>query len=382
MMGQRGIPATHGGVEKAVQEIAVRMVHRGHRVTVLCRHAYTPPMASWAGVQIVRLPTIRQKNLDMIVHTLVGAIWSWFHQCDVVHLHGVDPAIVRPLISWRHPVVVTSHGKAYLREGWGALPLAASKYAESVFLSGRHVRTAVSRTLCEYYKSASGREVHYVPNGVVTKPRQDPSLVRDLGVEPGSYVLYVGRIDRAKGVHLLQDAFLRSNRDDLKLAIVGDLSRMDDYVVELLQAQSDRVVFLGFRSGAVLQALYDHCRLFVLPSYTEGLPNVLLEALASRCELVFSDLPPNIEIAGGLGSAFRCGDVDDLARVMDCALQQPSDRGHDAEMVTMRLREYDWDRIVDSYLESYREAITGRRVGTGSSRPSGPAGPHGESFGR
>ena len=122
MLGQRGIPATHGGVEKAVQEIAVRLTERGHDVTVLCRSAYTEPMAAYQGVQIVRLPTIPQRNLDMIAHTFIGAIWSWFHRFDVVHLHGVDPAILSPLVSWRHPVVATSHGRAYLRDGWGAAP--------------------------------------------------------------------------------------------------------------------------------------------------------------------------------------------------------------------------------------------------------------------
>ena len=171
----------------------------------------------------------------------------------------------------------------------------------------------------------------------------------------------VGRIDPAKGVHLLVDAFLREDRSPLKLVIVGDASGKDDYITGLRRHEGDRVVFLGHQEGDVLRALYDHSRLFVLPSYAEGLPIVLLEALASSCELVYSDLRPNIEVAQGLGRTFRCGDVDDLADILDRALAEPTGDAQAAELVARRLREYDWDRIVDAYLDSYRQAVAHRR---------------------
>jgi hypothetical protein len=62
MMGCRGIPATYGGVEKAVEELSVRLARQGHQVTVLCRSHYTPKMTMHENVNIVRLPTIRQKT--------------------------------------------------------------------------------------------------------------------------------------------------------------------------------------------------------------------------------------------------------------------------------------------------------------------------------
>ena len=357
MIGQRGIPATYGGVEKAVEQIALRLAGRGHRVTVLCRRHYTPPMRSYQRIQIVRLPTIRQKNLEMIVHTFLGIIYAWFQSLDVVHFHGVDPAILSPLITWRHPVVVTSHGRAYRRKDWGRNARRMSRYAESVFTRWPQACTAVSKTLREYYSAECGLEVRYIPNGISIPERGDPALVRNLGLEPGGYILFVGRLDSAKGVHLLVEAFLRKHRD-VKLVIVGDASGASEYADRLYAHRGERIIFTGNQYGGALQALYGHCRLFVFPSFTEGLPVVLLEALASLCPLVFSDIPENMEVAAGLGLPFRCGDVDDLDQKMDIALQEPERFEQLREKIVLKLRqEYDWERIVDSYLQSYHEAI-------------------------
>lgn len=359
MIGQRGIPAIYGGVERVVEEISVRLASRGHEVTVLCRPRYTPRMQSYKGVRIVRLPTIAQKDLEMIVHTLIGVLYSWFQNVDVVHFHGVDPALWSPLVTWRHRVIATSHGRAYLRVNRGRLPRAMSRLAERIFVRWPHERTAVSRTLSVYYEAQYGRDVQHVANGIVSAGRVDPALVGELGLDPGSYVLFVGRLEWAKGVHLLIEAFMR-NPHGLKLVIVGGSTGESDYE-DSLRAQADEtVLFAGYRSGAALQALFENARLFVLPSYAEGLPMVLLEALASGCPVVYSDVSESVEVAEGLGRVFARGDADDLAEKIDDALSSLEDARPDPAEIENRLRAYDWERIVDSYEASYRDVIASR----------------------
>lgn len=360
MIGQRGIPATYGGVERAVEEISVRLAGRGHEVTVLCRPRYTPAIKSYQGVRIVRLPTIPQKDLDMIVHTLVSTMYSLFARVDVAHFHGVDPALLSPLVTWRHRVVATSHGRAYLRENRGRLPRAMSRVAERVFVRWPHRCTAVSRTLCSYYLSRYGRDVLYVPNGMIRPERADPALVRELGVEPLGYVLFVGRLESAKGVHLLVDAFVRDPHG-LKLVIVGGSTGEADYEASLRTRSDENVLFAGYRHGEVLQALFENARLFVLPSFTEGLPTVLLEALASGCSVLYSDVQESAEVAHGLGVSFACGDVDDLTRKMHAMLTSPESYTPDPAEVMDRLRGHDWESVADSYEALYREVMAASR---------------------
>jgi glycosyltransferase involved in cell wall biosynthesis len=357
MIGCRGIPATYGGVEKVVEELAVRLVRQGHQVTVLCRCHYTPKMSAYENVRLVRLPTIRQKHLEMIVHTLLSALYISMKPCDVVHVHSVEPAVVAPLLCWFHPVVATSHGQTYRRDKWGRVFKALCRVAERVFIAAPDKCTAVSRTLSTYYTRTYGRAVEYIPNGVTPPEPAGPELLQPFGLEPDKYILFVGRLLATKGPKLLIDAYNRI-RPGLKLVLAGGSSHTARYERLLRRQANDDILFLGYQYGAFLRALYAHCRVFVFPSYIEGLPLVLLEALSYLRPVVYSDIPENREIADGLGIPFRCGSVADLAEKLQYALADSRCGEAARRTVSERLsREYNWDRVVDQYVRVYHEAL-------------------------
>ena len=68
MIGQKGLPATYGGIERHVEEIGQRLVKRGHQVTVFCRLYYTPPDAHDDSLVLLRRPSIHTKHLDTVTH--------------------------------------------------------------------------------------------------------------------------------------------------------------------------------------------------------------------------------------------------------------------------------------------------------------------------
>src|SRR3954447_11637151 len=93
MTAVRGIPATYGGVERAVEELSASLVERGHRVTVFARRAYSDPsVTEHRGVDIVHLGQVNTKHLEAITHTAYAmneAIRS--RDFDVVHVHATGP---------------------------------------------------------------------------------------------------------------------------------------------------------------------------------------------------------------------------------------------------------------------------------------------------
>lgn len=359
MMGCRGIPATYGGVEKVVEELSIRLARQGHKVTVICRSHYTPRMKTHEGVDIVRLPTIPQKHLEMIVHTLLSALYVSAKRCDLVHVHSVDPCVVVPLVRLFHPVVATSHGQAYRRDKWGVLFKGLSRIAERIFIATPHKCTAVSRTLTEYYARRYGHTVEYVPNGVTREEPAGSEHLEPFGLEKDGYILFVGRLLATKGPQLLIDAYKRV-KPRIKLVIAGGSSYTVEYEKTLRREASDDIRFVGYQYGERLRALYSNCRLFVFPSYIEGLPLVLLEALSFLRPVVFSDIPENLEVAEGLGIPFRCGSVDDLATKLEHALSHTSELGTLQQATAERLsHDYNWDRIADQYLGIYRD-VTAR----------------------
>lgn len=358
MMGCRGVPATYGGVEKVVEELSIRLARSGHKVTVICRSHYTPKMTSYEGVDIVRLPTIPQKHLEMIVHTVLSALYVSVKPCDLVHVHSVDPCVVVPFVRLFHPVVATSHGQAYRRDKWGAMFRSLSRLAERIFITAPRKCTAVSKTLSDYYARRYGRVAEYVPNGVTIEKPAGPEHLKPFGLEKDGYILFVGRLLATKGPKLLIDAYKKAN-PGLKLVIAGGSSHTDEYERTLQKEASDDIRFVGYQYGETLRALYSNCRLFVFPSFIEGLPLVLLEALSFLRPVVFSDIPENMEIADGLGVPFQCGSVDDLAAKVTYALSHAGELTALRQATLRRLStEYDWDRVADQYQRIYRDATS------------------------
>jgi len=357
MMGCRGIPAKYGGVEKAVEEISIRLARQGHEVTVLCRSHYTPKMSEYENVHIVRLPTIPQKHFEMILHTLLSTLYVSVKSYDLVHIHSVDPAIVTPLVRLFHPVVATSHGQAYRRDKWGRVFRALSRLAERIFIATPSKCTAVSKTLCDYYAHTYGKTTEYVPNGVPLQEPAGPQFIRQFGLDKDNYILFVGRLLATKGPKLLIDAYEKI-RPNLKLVIVGGSSHTDKYEKVLRKQAGKDVLFLGYQYGECLKALYSNCRLFVFPSTIEGLPLVLLEALSFQRPVLFSDIPENREIADELGISFKSGSVDDLAEKMRYALSDTDPFKRLLPGIHERLSsEYNWDRVAEQYAKVYRDVL-------------------------
>ena len=81
ILGTRGIPARYGGFETFAEELSVRLVERGHQVTVYCREHHSESI--YRGVSLVYLPTWRHKYFDTIVHTFFSTLHLIFRRADV-----------------------------------------------------------------------------------------------------------------------------------------------------------------------------------------------------------------------------------------------------------------------------------------------------------
>ena len=375
MIGQKGLPAMHGGIETHVEHLSTRLAREGHDVTVYARPWYSPGKSDrYNGVRIVRLPSFKTKHLDAITHTLFSLIHaSLVTAPDVIHVHGVGPSLLAWLARFLSPssVVITTfhcidreHGK------WGALARWALHVGESFCVKSPHQTIAVSKTLCNYIEVAYGKRAHYIPNGIAPVRVTTNDVVLDpFGLRSYRYVAMVSRLVPHKGAHVLIDAWKRAKRKrpelftDLKLAIVGDSAFTDDYVKSLHQmAQDDpSIVFTGYQRGTALQSLFAGAKCIVHPSHSEGMPIAVLEAMSYGKAVLTSDIPENKEIAEEHGMLFVTGDADDLARQLVALLEddmQMASIGHTAREFVET--EFNWDDIAQETLRVYEEHIAQR----------------------
>lgn len=366
MIGQKGIPALQGGVEKHVQELALRLVEDNHEVIAYTRPWYTlKRLDNHKGVKLVSLPSIKAKHFDAITHTGLAIFHAaWKEKVDIIHIHAVGPALLTWLARLLRPqvkVVVTFHCIDRQHQKWGILARLMLWLGEWSAMKFAHEVIAVSRTLQQYSYEVYKRSVQYIPNGVSHVQQQPASVIKEqFGLDKDSYIVMVARLVRHKGVHHLIKAYNQLDTDK-QLVIVGGSAFTDDYVKEIqdMAANNSDIIFTGFQSGRVLEELFSNAYCYVLPSESEGLPIALLEAAAYGLPLIASDIPANLEIIQHCGISFRNTDVDSLKHALRTVLDDPEYAVELGKQARKHVHKYyQWDDIAKHTIQLYGDCLS------------------------
>ena len=355
MIGQKGIPARYGGIERHVEEISVRLAARGHEVIVYCRPYYTLTEGDYRGVTLAKLPSVKTRHLDAATHSLISTAHVMSMKADVVHFHALGPSGLSfiPRMAGAR-TVATVHGLDWRGGKWGAVAKWVLQRCEYMACRFPSETIVVSNILKKYFYERYGCDVTYIPNGVSIVDPVDPVNVGKYGVRAGDYFLFVGRLGPEKGCHILVEAFTKSATNK-KLLMVGSGNLNPAYEEKLTALADDRVIFPGEIYGEILSEVWDGAYAVIHPSVTEGMSLSLLEAMAHRRCVIVSDIPENAEVVGDSGVRFKSGDSADLTRVIDEIDADPGRAREEGEKAVTRVDEaYNWDRIVDSLERAYR----------------------------
>lgn len=354
--GLRGIPGVMGGVETHCEEMLPRVKHIAPdaEITVFARAPYVSQARyAYRGVNVVAVASPRSVSAEAIVSTFNAILAARRAGADMVHIHAIGPALLAPmarLLGLR--VVVTHHGEDYNRAKWGRFARIMLRLGERLGTGWANQVIAVSPSLAERLRRKfprAAKRIAYIPNGAPHLPEGAADVLTRLGVEPGRYLLAVGRLVPEKGLHDLIEAHGLAG-DPRKLVIAGGADHASPYSRALLERASETVIFAGLQDRASLRALYENAALFVMPSYHEGLPIAALEAASCATPMLLSDIQPNRDLGLKAEHYFPVGDVPALA----AALGRPAaEFGVDAASFRRR---FDWDEIAISTSEVYRAA--------------------------
>jgi glycosyltransferase involved in cell wall biosynthesis len=252
--------------------------------------------------------------------------------------------------------VATIHGLDWQRQKWGKLASWYLQLGEKTAVRYADEIVVLSKNMQEYFSDKYGRETKFIPNGVSFFDCLSPKkITKQFGLEKDGYLLFIGRIVPEKGLKLLLEAF-RKVKTSKKLVIVGESSDTNTYFKEVksLAAIDDRVLLTGFLEGDILTELYCNAYMFILPSYVEGMPMALLEAMSFGNCCLTSDIPECLEVVGNCGVTFQCGQVDNLQLQIENLLLDADKVNCVRELAQNKVRqEYDWGNIVNKTLALY-----------------------------
>ncbi|MFA7653965.1 MAG: glycosyltransferase family 4 protein [Candidatus Magasanikbacteria bacterium] len=357
MIGQKGIPATSGGVERHVEELAKELTKMGHEILVYARAWYTPKsVKKYQNIKIIHTAGINTIHLDAITHTFTATIHAILQKPDVIHFHGVGPSLISwlpRLIAPRIKVVATFHSMDRYQYKWGKIAKCFLSLGEKFICLFPHSTITVSRGLYHYCLNQYHKITTYIPNGVpVWNGAKNEGRLEQWKLVPDQYLLTVCRVIKGKGIHYLISAWktLRAQNpkltNNLKLVIVGEGD--ENYLNELyaLANGDESIVFTGVEQGENLNALFANSKLFIHPSENEGLPLSVLEAMSFGKAVMVSDIPAHQEIIRDSHFWFNTADIQSLANKITELITQPkllSSAGHtNRETVA---KHYSWKDI-------------------------------------
>ncbi|MFA7404301.1 MAG: glycosyltransferase family 4 protein [Pelobacteraceae bacterium] len=360
VLGTRGIPDVMGGVETHCQELYPRLVAYGHQVTLFGRTPYLKSKTpyEYRGINVVPLWTPRIKSLEAIIHTFLGVLHVVKNRrnFDLLHIHAIGPALLIPFAKiFAIPVIMTHHGSDYDRQKWGRIAKFVLRTGESLGCRFADSVITVSKHIASLMVSRFHSNAIYIPNGV-----QLPELLKAgemcarHQLVSHKYILTVGRFVPEKGFHDLLRAF-SACRSDWKLVVVGGADHEDEYSLGLkqLSERDNRVILTGFIRGKELGEIYSNAGLFVLPSYHEGLPIALLEAISYNLPILASDIPANLELAD-VSETFPLGNISILTERLE---QLTNSMAKEAFARRRLAQEFNWDVIAQQTEKTYYAVV-------------------------
>lgn len=311
-----------------------------------------------------------RKKLSILVRAWLGFMMGLLSfRWQIVHVHMSSRAsfwrkalFLLPAFVFRRPVVLHLHGSEFK----------IFYEQECKAWQRRFVRFVFKRSACVIVLSPSwqawvrehcpSRDVRVVFN---------PVLYRHEAAKPdASYaaqrILFLGRLGKRKGAYDLIDALALLKCQD----ITPELLMGGDGEVDEVRAHAQRlgvaeqVRFLGWVRGADKQRLLDEATLYCLPSYNEGLPMGVLEAMEAGLPIVSTPIGgiPDAVTPGKEGALITPGDVSGLAQALKELLTQPAMAQQQGQAARAKVRELFSHLAVEPQLQSVYADVMGRKT--------------------
>ena len=360
-------PPIGGGGGNACQHIVRHLTEMGLDITVVTSaFANLPAHDLQDGASVHRVPALRSREAEstlasILAYTISATLATRrVDRPDLVHaFFGVPSGLIAYGLKrvWSTPYLVSFRGKdvhgGQSREMGGitgclkAVSMPVWRNADALVANSKGLRE-----IAEHVDPTA--QVEVIPNGGDTD-RFRPELRRSVGP---LRVLYVGRLEPYKGLETLLQAMTQANKipNAFALRIVGDGSLRSDLERRShALGLSDIVTFDGWVDRAYIPDCYNSADLFVMPSVVEGMPNGVLEAMASGLPVIASHVPGTEELidSGHTGLLFESGDATGLADALIQCHSCPGLRKSLANGARAVSMSRSWERVAIEYTNIY-----------------------------
>jgi glycosyltransferase involved in cell wall biosynthesis len=360
------IPPVAAGPGYHVYGLSMKLMERKHEVTIITRGSWNKSCYKEVinGITVYRVRFIPIYPFHLQLHGFFISIFlkSLQSSFDLIHLHNANI----PLIDTSLPKVVTVHGtmKGYMpyRKVLDLPSLLVRAFASMYVAIDRQIVKSADKVIAISKACANELRLFYgIKNSAVIPNAVDSNFFSPLNPKDDqpSYALYSGRLSSEKGLIDLINAarYVCSKSRDFNFVIAGNgpLEWQLRKLVSTLDLERN-FVFTGHVNHVTLLKYYQNATMFVLPSYREGLPTTLLEAMSCGLPVVATAISGITDVVDDLktGLLVPPNSPETLANAIMMLLEDSKLREEIAGNARQHVRHYyDWETITSEIERVY-----------------------------
>jgi phosphatidylinositol alpha-mannosyltransferase len=354
-----------GGVQECVYAMQEELTKRGHDVLIVAPQPKETPETYPSFIRLlgrardVKSPfhttaqisvTVDQRAVDRMLET---------ENFDILHFHEPWVPLLSRQILLRSKAknIATFHAKLPDTVMSRTIERVITPYTKSI-LKYLDAYTAVSTAASEYASELTTEPITIVPNGIDLRKYTQGDVIKP----ERKSVLYVGRLEKRKGLVYLLRAFkvVQQANPDVCLDIVGDgpdRAKLEKLANEL---ELTRVVFHGRVDDEEKVRMLHAATVFCSPArYGESFGIVLLEAMAAGTPIVAGDNPGYVAVMQETGklSIVNPQDTADFARKLEVLLVDEQLQQHWINWARTYVRRFSYRNVVDQYEAIYHKVV-------------------------
>lgn len=352
-----------GGVQECVFMLQRELSNRGHDVLILTPQArsasetlpsYVRELGTAADVKSP-LHTTAQVSVSLDTRQLDDLLNT--EKFDLLHFHEPwVPVLARQILGKSDAKnIATFHAKLPDTMVSKALERVVKPYTKSV-LKHLDSLTAVSDAAADYIRGITDRKIELIPNAIDVKD------FKSISRKPTNSILFLGRLEKRKGVKFLIQAFakLSKNIDDVELIIAGDGPDREKLELLVKELELANVHFLGYINDSQKRKLFGTAGIYCSPAiYGESFGIVLLEAMAAGMPIVAGDNPGYASVMKGRGmlALVNPEDTANFARRLELMLVDRTLQKSMTDWADSYVNQFDHTLVVDQYEQLYKHVL-------------------------
>ena len=297
-----------------------------------------------------------------------GEAWSALKNNDIVHIwvpfycSSTSLVLMKRLFFRKKKLILTMDtipGLSFRMGGMmDSLFRAYYKTVGKLVFSGADVITLYGESMKSYARKAGipMKKVKITPTGTDLKIKKHSRNIRkEFGIgRDEKVVLFVGLLVERKGLDLVVETAEQLRGTGARFLIVGDGPSRKKYEWLVKKKGLKNVTFIGFRKD--VHNFYNEADVFFLPSRGEGLPGVVMEAMAYGLPVVSSDTPciPDLVKSGRTGYLCKLNNVEEFSKRIEELIRDEKKRSKMGAEGKKKIKEFSWGKAIENYEKQYK----------------------------